>query len=102
MQQVELHKLNLDADINAYLDFKIPNTWPAPITMRNLMTHTSGFEEVNKNTHMHPMPVPCQRWQGALLKAWVPERLYPPGKIVAYSTIYGCRTRWLYRRARVA
>src|SRR6202789_36141 len=86
MQQVELHKLNLDADINTYLDFRIPDTWPVPITLRNLMTHTAGFEEVSKNTYAAnagSMPA-----LGTLLKAWVPERLYPPGKIVAYSN-YG-------------
>jgi CubicO group peptidase (beta-lactamase class C family) len=86
MQQVELGRLNLDADINTYLDFRIPDTWPAPITLRNLMTHTSGFEEASKNTYAADagsMPA-----LGVLLKRWVPERMYPPGKIVAYSN-YG-------------
>jgi len=45
MQQVEQGKLDLDRDINEYLDFKIPATYPQPITLRNIMTHTSGFEE---------------------------------------------------------
>jgi CubicO group peptidase (beta-lactamase class C family) len=86
MQQVELGKLNLDTDINTYLDFHIADTWPRRITLRNLMTHTSGFEETNKNTYapearsMPPL--------GDLLKAWVPERMYPPGQVVAYSN-YG-------------
>ena len=86
MQQVELGKLDLDTDINVYLDFKIPDTWPKPITLRNLMTHTSGFEETNKNTYAPDaasMPA-----LGALLKSWVPERMFPPGEVVAYSN-YG-------------
>jgi CubicO group peptidase (beta-lactamase class C family) len=86
MQQVELGKLDLDADINTYLDFKIPEAWPNPITLRNLMTHTAGFEEANKNTYaadIESMPA-----LGALLKSWVPERVYPPGEVVAYSN-YG-------------
>src|SRR3954471_20998783 len=42
MQQVQAGKLNLDADINTYLDFKIPPRNGKPITLRNLMTHTPG------------------------------------------------------------
>src|SRR5512147_2179539 len=45
MQLVEQGKLDLDADVNTYLDFHIPDTYPQPITLKNLMTHTSGFEE---------------------------------------------------------
>ena len=42
MQQVQAGKLNLDADVNTYLDFKIPPQDGKPITLRNLMTHTPG------------------------------------------------------------
>ncbi len=45
MQLVEQGKLDLDADINTYLDFQIPDTYPQPITLKHLMTHTSGFED---------------------------------------------------------
>ena len=45
MQLVEQGKLDLDADINTYLDFRIPDTYPQPITLKHLMTHTSGFED---------------------------------------------------------
>ncbi len=45
MQQVEQGKLDLDKDINEYLDFKIPPRDGQPITLRNIMTHTAGFEE---------------------------------------------------------
>jgi CubicO group peptidase (beta-lactamase class C family) len=45
MQLVERGKLDLDADINAYLDFRIPPRDGRPITLRHLMTHTPGFEE---------------------------------------------------------
>ncbi len=45
MQLVEQGKLDLDADINGYLDFKIPPRNGKPITLRNLMTHTPGFDE---------------------------------------------------------
>lgn len=46
MQMVEQGKIDLDTDINTYLkSVKIPVTYPEPITMRHLMTHTAGFEE---------------------------------------------------------
>jgi len=47
MQLVEEGKIDLDTDINTYLiDLSIPDTYPGqPITMRNLMTHTAGFED---------------------------------------------------------
>ncbi len=49
MQQVELGRLDLDADVNGYLDFAIA-PGPAPIgnariSLRQLATHTAGFEE---------------------------------------------------------
>lgn len=36
MQFVEKVKLDLDADVNIYLDFKIPDTFPEPITLKHL------------------------------------------------------------------
>ena len=48
MQLVEQHKLDLDRDVNVYLDFKIPPAFGKPVTLRNLMTHTPGFEETIK------------------------------------------------------
>ena len=85
MQQVEAGKLDLDRDVNEYLDFKIPETYPKPVTLRNLMTHTPGFEESFKNlildtNHIEPL--------GPYLAAHVPARIFPPGTIPAYSN-YG-------------
>jgi CubicO group peptidase (beta-lactamase class C family) len=48
MQLVEQGKIDLDADVNRYLDFMVPPLAGQPITMRNLMTHTAGFEDVFK------------------------------------------------------
>ena len=47
MQLVEQRKLDLDADVNRYLDFAIRGA--GPITLRNLMTHTTGFEETARD-----------------------------------------------------
>src|SRR5215210_7028519 len=46
MQLAEQGKLDLDTDINTYLDFRIPNTYPQPITLKDLMNHTAGFEDL--------------------------------------------------------
>jgi CubicO group peptidase (beta-lactamase class C family) len=46
MQLVEQGKLDLDADVNTYLkDFQVAATWPQPVKLRNIMTHTAGFED---------------------------------------------------------
>ena len=45
MQLVEQGKIDLDTDVNTYLDFQIPPRNGKPITLRNLMTHTPGFDE---------------------------------------------------------
>jgi len=83
MQLVEQGKLDLDRDVNDYLDFKIPATQPKPITLRNIMTHTSGFEETVKDMWLaRPSDiVPI----GDYIKAHIPERIFPPGVTPAYS-----------------
>jgi len=82
MQQVEAGKLNLDADVNQYLDFKIPPYRGKPITLRNIMTHTAGFEEIIKGLLTFDKPVPSL---GDVLKHRIPERIYEPGTMPAYS-----------------
>ena len=84
MQLVEQGKIDLDADVNTYLDFKIPPRDGKPITMRNLMQHTAGFEEQAKGTITEGSSPGFE----ALLKAWVPERVFAPGTTPAYSN-YG-------------
>lgn len=83
MQLVEQGKLDLDRDVNDYLDFKIPATYPKPITLRNIMTHTSGFEETVKDMWLaspnNIIPI------GDYVKAHVPARIFPPGVTPAYS-----------------
>lgn len=86
MQLVEQGKLDLDADINRYLDFKIRAYAGQPATMRQLMTHTAGFEESAKHLFAadESRLLPLERY----LKQVQPERVYPPGKVPAYSN-YG-------------
>jgi CubicO group peptidase (beta-lactamase class C family) len=85
MQQVEQGKVDLNADVNKYIDFKIPPFEGKPITPLNLMTHTPGFEEAVKDLiTVGPKEMPFD----ALLKRWVPARIYAPGTTPAYSN-YG-------------
>ena len=86
MQQVEAGKLDLDTDVNQYIDFKIPEGFGKPITLRNLMTHTPGFEDVVKELFVAtPKDVePLPRY----LATHVPARIFPPGEVPAYSN-YG-------------
>jgi CubicO group peptidase (beta-lactamase class C family) len=85
MQLVEQRKIDLDADVNSYLDFKIPLREGRPVTMRNLMQHTAGFEEQAKGIISEDPQGPGFE---ALLKQWVPERVFAPGTTPAYSN-YG-------------
>lgn len=89
MQLAEQNKLDLDADVDIYLkDFQIPANYPEPITLKDLMTHTSGFEDlatggrlfVGNETDIVPM--------GEYLKDKMPARVRPPGEVTAYSN-YG-------------
>ena len=83
MQQVEAGKIDLDVDINRYLDFKIPPRDGQAVTMRQLMTHTGGFEESAKGIVFFDPKynVPL----GDYLKRYVPPRIFAPGSTPAYS-----------------
>lgn len=90
MQLVEQGLLDLDTDINEYLDFAMPDTLldgrPAgPITMRHLMTHTAGFEDVMAEVFVERMSqlLPL----GEYLRD-IPARVFPAGSISVYSN-YG-------------
>jgi CubicO group peptidase (beta-lactamase class C family) len=85
MQLVEQGKIDLDADINQYLDFKVLGRDGKPITMRNLMQHTPGFEEHARGVISAKNDLPSFE---ELLKQGVPERIFTPGTTPAYSN-YG-------------
>jgi len=86
MQLAEQGKLDLDADINKYLDFRIPDTYPQPITLKHLLSHTDGFEErfFEFNVLDADELVPEREW----LASHMPARVRPPGDVAAYSN-YG-------------
>jgi CubicO group peptidase (beta-lactamase class C family) len=96
MQLVEQGKLDLDKDINTYLDFKIPDYDGKPITLRQIMTHTAGFEEAVKDiifsdpAHLLPL--------GDYLKRWTPKRVFAPGTTPAYSNWATALTGYMIER----
>jgi len=83
MQQVEQGKIDLDRDVNDYLDFIIPPTFEKPITMRDIMTHRTGFEETIKE--MDARSVEDMDPVDLYLKNSMPKRIFPAGTIPAYS-----------------
>lgn len=87
MQLVEAGKIDLAADVNTYLrDFQIPATFPQPITIAHLLTHTAGFDDevIGLGTRTEAGRTPL----GQFVREHVPTRVRPPGEIYAYSN-YG-------------
>jgi CubicO group peptidase (beta-lactamase class C family) len=85
MQLVEQGKLNLDADVNTYLDFKIPAYHGIPVTLRQLMTHRAGFSETARDLLTYGKAPPPL---GEVLKRYVPPRIFAPDDGPGYSN-YG-------------
>jgi CubicO group peptidase (beta-lactamase class C family) len=86
MQLVDSGKLDLDSDVNNYIDFPIPTPQGGvPVTLRRLLTHRAGFEEHIKGLFSRGgEPEPLGRW----LAKSLPPRLFPKGDVEAYSN-YG-------------
>ena len=86
MQLVEQGKLDLNTDVNTYLKaVQIPATYPQPITLTHLFTHTPGFEDIMSYAARKPEElIPL----GEFIKTYMPTRVWPPGQFTAYSN-YG-------------
>ena len=82
MQLFEQGKLDLDRDVNEYLDYKIPDAFGKPITLKHILTHTPGFEEQIKDLIIKGSSKPDL---GQYCKTHIPGRIYPPGTVPAYS-----------------
>jgi CubicO group peptidase (beta-lactamase class C family) len=87
LQQVAVGTLALDRDVNDYLtDFAIAPTFPQPITLRHLMSHTPGFEDRIVGLFARG-PRTVGDFHANLVRMR-PLRVMPPGKDAAYSN-YG-------------
>ena len=86
MQLVQQGKIDLNRDVNTYLDFKITSASGRPITMLDLMNHRAGFEEGLKDI----LAIDPHRLQSTetYLKTHPRPMLFAPGEVPAYSN-YG-------------
>ena len=80
MQLVEQGKVDLDADISAYLDFEIERRFDEPLTLRHLLTHSAGFDEKGSLTKTTDLE--------AYVKNDPPTQAFAPGTTPGYSN-YG-------------
>jgi CubicO group peptidase (beta-lactamase class C family) len=85
MQLVQRGRLDLDTDIQKYLDFELRKSFPPAITLRQLLTHTAGFEESGKDVNESPDGI---SQLGEFLRTHQPAQIFPPGSLSAYSN-YG-------------
>ncbi len=87
MQLVEQKKLDLDRDINDYLDFHVEGLNGAKITLRHLMTHSAGFEDTIRDLIVTGT-LPPEKTIEWYVKTHLPPVRTAPGAEPAYSN-YG-------------
>lgn len=82
MQLVEQGKVDLDGDIKQYLDIPVPDAFGKPVTVHQLTTHTSGFEELVRglmaSDPARHMPIETY------VRETKPSRIFPPGEVPSY------------------
>ena len=86
MQLVDRGLVELDAPVDRYVHrVVIPATYPEPVTVRQLLDHTAGFDEIRPGTQAPTREevLPLDRFLQTRL-----VRVRPPGRTISYST-YG-------------
>jgi CubicO group peptidase (beta-lactamase class C family) len=93
MQLAEQRRLALGTNVNRYLrQLSVPDTYPQPVTLANLMTHTAGFDDPSDydETLDASSIQPFCRY----LRQNLPARAMPPGQFSSRSdwntTLAGC------------
>ncbi|MEM7016020.1 MAG: serine hydrolase domain-containing protein, partial [Pseudomonadota bacterium] len=84
MQLHEQGKLDLDDDVNQYLNgWQIPATYDEPVRIWHLLTHTPGLEDhaIGMNARDLDEVMPLADY----LQDNVPRRVRPPGTFASYS-----------------
>ncbi len=90
MRLVERGQLDLDVDVNRYLkSLKVPATKSKAITLRHLLTHSSGLDDPFVGSGFLAADGE-QAHLANVMKIWLPARLYEPGEVRLYSNFgYG-------------
>jgi CubicO group peptidase (beta-lactamase class C family) len=87
MQLVENGQLDLDTDVNRYLKaFQVRNPFETPLTLRHLLTHTSGLDDMLLGK-LAPTPAQLEPL-GEHLARHMPPVIDRPGTVSRYSN-YG-------------
>ena len=84
MQLAERGRINMNSDVNAYLHhFQLDRSFPQPVTIANLLTHTSGFDEwhIGMAARTASGVLPLDRY----VAEHAPPRVHPPGTAFTYS-----------------
>lgn len=83
MQLVEQGELDLHNDVNRYITtFQLEETYPQPVTLAHLLTHTSGIQDPPYQSSTDPSQVPPL---GTYLAESMPPRTSAPGETFLYS-----------------
>ena len=86
VQLADRGRIRLSDDVNIYLKrVKVPATFPEPVRVEHLLTHTAGFDEIRPGTRAETQAgmLPLADFLTGKL-----VRLRPPGRLISYST-YG-------------
>ena len=84
LQLVEAGKITLDAPVSRYLD-GLPPAWSA-ITVRRLLTHTSGLPNYRRFLNFKRLSEPKYRQPGMVVSLLARKKLdFPPGTRYEYS-----------------
>lgn len=84
MQLADRGLVDLDADINRYLtSVRIDSTFPEPITLRHLLTHTGGLDrrDIGMATRSLAQVLPLEEY----VRRRLTPRVEPPGTAFRYS-----------------
>ncbi|MCP2030994.1 CubicO group peptidase (beta-lactamase class C family)/protein-S-isoprenylcysteine O-methyltransferase Ste14 [Okibacterium sp. HSC-33S16] len=96
MQLVERGELDLDRDVDEYIDFDLPRHFDTTLTLRHLLSHTAGFEERIAGIIGYGDSVPSLR---DVLATDPPEQVYEPGTVPAYSNYGNALAGYIVERA---
>jgi CubicO group peptidase (beta-lactamase class C family) len=96
MQLVETGALDLDRDINQYVDFGVPTTvGRSPVTLRRLLSHQTGFED--RRGEIGALHGERPRL-GVYLARHLPPRLEQRDGLVAYSNYNAALAAYIVER----